>query len=210
MKKSLCPLFHQLCLKYSKQISIILKGKIVAWRKKIGEKINAGDVLADIETDKATIDFVFQDDGYLAKILVPEGSNVPVGQVQFPILQTQNQVVCIVVDNKDAVKQFENIAAEAFTQAKPAAQPQAQAQPKPEPKPQPQAQPKQEAPKPQPTEKPKPQAQAKQAQATEASSYVDIPVSNMRDVIAKRLLESKTTIPHYYLEMDIVMDNLIK
>lgn len=35
------------------------------------------------------------------------------------------------------------------------------------------------------------------------SSYIDIPVSNIRAVIAKRLLQSKTTIPHYYLTMEI-------
>lgn len=41
------------------------------------------------------------------------------------------------------------------------------------------------------------------------SDGVDIPVSNVRSVIAKRLLESKQTIPHYYLTIDIRMDNVI-
>lgn len=38
---------------------------------------------------------------------------------------------------------------------------------------------------------------------------VDIPISNVRGVIAKRLLESKQTIPHYYLQMDIRMDEAL-
>lgn len=42
------------------------------------------------------------------------------------------------------------------------------------------------------------------------AAYVDIPVSNIRGVIAKRLLESKTTIPHYYLTVDCNMDQINK
>ena len=44
----------------------------------------------------------------------------------------------------------------------------------------------------------------------EGSSYVDIPVTNMRKVIANRLFESKTTIPHYYLTKSVVMDDVLK
>lgn len=40
------------------------------------------------------------------------------------------------------------------------------------------------------------------------AAYVDIPVSNTRAIIAKRLLESKVTIPHYYLTVDINVDKL--
>lgn len=41
------------------------------------------------------------------------------------------------------------------------------------------------------------------------AKYVDVPVSSIRAVIAKRLLESKITIPHYYLRMDINMDEVM-
>ncbi len=44
----------------------------------------------------------------------------------------------------------------------------------------------------------------------DSSSFVDIPLTNMRKTIAKRLVESKTTIPHYYLTSEIVMDEVIK
>jgi pyruvate dehydrogenase E2 component (dihydrolipoamide acetyltransferase) len=58
------------------------EGGIASWKKKEGESFSAGDVLLEIETDKATIDVEAQDDGILAKIIVPDGSkNVQVGSV---------------------------------------------------------------------------------------------------------------------------------
>lgn len=50
-------------------------GNVGAWKKQVGDKLSPGDVLVEVETDKATMDFEFQDDGYLAKILIPEGTN---------------------------------------------------------------------------------------------------------------------------------------
>lgn len=43
-----------------------------------------------------------------------------------------------------------------------------------------------------------------------ANPYEDIPLTNVREIIAKRLLQSKTTVPHYYLETEINMDEAIK
>ncbi|KAG6334882.1 hypothetical protein ID866_4206 [Astraeus odoratus] len=58
------------------------EGGISSWKKKEGESFSAGDVLLEIETDKATIDVEAQDDGVLAKILTLDGSkNVPVGKI---------------------------------------------------------------------------------------------------------------------------------
>ncbi len=59
------------------------EGKIASWRKKEGDAIKAGDVLAEIETDKATMEVEAVDEGTLAKILVPAGTegvkvNVPI------------------------------------------------------------------------------------------------------------------------------------
>ncbi|CAI0442493.1 unnamed protein product [Linum tenue] len=57
------------------------QGNIAKWHKKEGDKIEVGDILCEIETDKATLEFESLEEGYLAKILVPEGSkDVPVGQ----------------------------------------------------------------------------------------------------------------------------------
>ena len=58
------------------------KGNLAKWLKKEGDKVKAGDVIAEIETDKATMEYESIDDGVLAKIVVPEGSqDVPVNQL---------------------------------------------------------------------------------------------------------------------------------
>jgi pyruvate dehydrogenase E2 component (dihydrolipoamide acetyltransferase) len=50
------------------------KGNLSKWLKKEGDKVKAGDVIAEIETDKATMEYESIDDGVLAKIVVPEGT----------------------------------------------------------------------------------------------------------------------------------------
>ena len=50
------------------------KGNLARWLKKEGDKIKSGDVIAEIETDKATMEYESIDDGTLAKIVVPEGT----------------------------------------------------------------------------------------------------------------------------------------
>src|SRR5271154_2687107 len=58
------------------------KGNLAKWLKKEGDKVKAGDVIAEIETDKATMEYEAIDDGVLAKIVVPEGTqDVPVNQL---------------------------------------------------------------------------------------------------------------------------------
>ena len=51
------------------------KGNLAKWLKKEGDPIKTGDVIAEIETDKATMEVEAIDDGTLGKILVPEGTN---------------------------------------------------------------------------------------------------------------------------------------
>mmetsp|Transcript_15905 Transcript_15905/g.31915 ORF Transcript_15905/g.31915 Transcript_15905/m.31915 type:complete len:360 (-) Transcript_15905:3634-4713(-) len=50
-------------------------GTVMSWCKAEGERVQAGEVLAQIETDKATVDFEAHDDGFVAKILVPAGDD---------------------------------------------------------------------------------------------------------------------------------------
>ena len=58
------------------------KGNLAKWLKKEGDKVKPGDVIAEIETDKATMEYEAVDEGTLAKILVPEGAaDVPVNQL---------------------------------------------------------------------------------------------------------------------------------
>ncbi len=51
------------------------KGNLSKWLKKEGDAVKTGDVIAEIETDKATMEYEAVDDGVMAKIVVPEGTN---------------------------------------------------------------------------------------------------------------------------------------
>src|ERR1041385_7650727 len=58
------------------------KGNLAKWLKKEGDAVKPGDVIAEIETDKATMEFEAIEEGTLAKIVVPEGTaDVPVNQL---------------------------------------------------------------------------------------------------------------------------------
>src|SRR5436190_23398907 len=58
------------------------KGNLAKWLKKEGDKVKSGDLLAEIETDKATMEVEAVDEGTIAKIVVAEGTaDVPVNQV---------------------------------------------------------------------------------------------------------------------------------
>jgi len=60
------------------------KGAIQKWLKAEGDQLSEGDVLAQIETDKATMDFETPEEGYLARILQPDGTkDVPIGAVSI-------------------------------------------------------------------------------------------------------------------------------
>jgi pyruvate dehydrogenase E2 component (dihydrolipoamide acetyltransferase) len=64
------------------------KGNLAKWVKKEGDKVKAGDVIAEIETDKATMEVEAVDDGTLGKIVVAEGTqDVPVNQVIAVLLE---------------------------------------------------------------------------------------------------------------------------
>ncbi len=56
------------------------EGTIARWLKKPGDTVKKGDILGEIETDKATMDLEAYDSGVLEQILVPEGETVPIGQ----------------------------------------------------------------------------------------------------------------------------------
>src|SRR5213078_2842424 len=62
------------------------KGNLAKWLKKEGETIKSGDVIAEIETDKATMEVEATDEGTLGKILIPEGTadvavNTPIATI---------------------------------------------------------------------------------------------------------------------------------
>lgn len=91
------------------------QGNLAVWSKKVGDKLEPGEVLAEIETDKAQMDFEFQEEGYLAKILVPEGAkDVPV-----------NKPIAVYVEEESDVPAFAD-----FTLAESDATPAAKEEPK--------------------------------------------------------------------------------
>ncbi len=103
------------------------KGNLAKWLKKEGDKVKSGDVIAEIETDKATMEVEAVDEGTLAKIVIPAGTaDVPV-----------NQVIAVLAGEGEDIK-----AASASAASAPPAKPQAQAAPPataaPAPKPAPQ------------------------------------------------------------------------
>ncbi|CAN6977129.1 unnamed protein product [Brassica rapa subsp. trilocularis] len=72
------------------------QGNIAKWWKKEGDKIEVGDVIGEIETDKATLEFDSLEEGYLAKILVPEGSkDVAVGKPIALIVEDAESIEAI-------------------------------------------------------------------------------------------------------------------
>ena len=67
------------------------KGGIQKWLKAEGDELSEGDVLAQIETDKATMDFETPEEGFLARILQPTGAkDIPIGAVGIAICLLSN------------------------------------------------------------------------------------------------------------------------
>ena len=56
-------------------------GKVIKWIKKEGDSVKGGDVIAEVETDKANMELEAYDEGTLAEVRVPEGESAPVGAV---------------------------------------------------------------------------------------------------------------------------------
>jgi pyruvate dehydrogenase E2 component (dihydrolipoamide acetyltransferase) len=219
-------------------------GTLAKWLVKEGDEVESGTILAEIETDKATMEFESIDDGIVGKIVIAEGAeNVAVGELIAVLLE----------DGEDA-SAMDSVAAAAPAPAAPAAAPTPEASPAPA------------AAAPAPTPAPAPAAApaapvasgervfasplarriAEQsgydisqilgtgprgrvikrdvesytpAAATSAAMgavsmdgdtpFEEIKLSNMRKTIAKRLTESKQTVPHFYVTVDIELDNLM-
>ena len=67
------------------------EGVLVRWLKKEGEWIEPGEVVAEVETDKATMELESFDEGYLRRIVVPEGTGVPVGGVLAVLSEEEDE-----------------------------------------------------------------------------------------------------------------------
>ena len=231
------------------------KGNLAKWLKKEGDKIKSGDILAEIETDKATMEVEAVDEGVLAKIVVAAGSqDVPVN-TEIAIIAAEGESVSNVVS--------------ASTNAPSAASPKATASEVPAAPAKSQAPAAVSAPAPSRGTKTFASPLAKRIakdlgvdiskiagsgphgrvierdvkaalaggtapraaspsvssvapalalgmadtvvkQFFEAGSYEEVPHDSMRKTIARRLLESKQTVPHFYVTADIELDALLK
>ena len=72
------------------------EGRLVKWLKNEGDAVNSGDVLAEVETDKAVMELVARGDGVLRKRLIAEGSAAPVGSLIGVIAQADEDIESLV------------------------------------------------------------------------------------------------------------------
>jgi pyruvate dehydrogenase E2 component (dihydrolipoamide acetyltransferase) len=216
------------------------EGNLAKWLKKEGDAVKAGDVIAEIETDKATMEVEAVDEGILGKILVPAGTQaVPVNDVIALLLEEGESAGDLKVAASAPKKEAPKAGAPAVAPQKSApgqfvspvrqmsvggriyASPLAKRIAK---------------------ERgvdlsqvkgsgpygrvvradvenarsgggaaPKPQGlDAKKLADLLGMKYTEIPNNNIKKIVASRLLESKVTVPHFYLTIDCVLDNLLE
>lgn len=236
-------------------------GNLTKWNVKVGDAVKSGTVLAEIETDKATMEVEAIDEGTVAKLVVPEGAaDVPVNAVIAILAEEGEDVAAAAAAEGAAPTEAKAEAPKTEEKAKPADAPKAEA-------------PKQDAPKAEAAKAgegerifaspmarrvakdkgldlksvkgsgpkgriilrdvegaeaaPKPAAPQASAPAAapapklagasdemtlklfDPNSYELIPHDGMRKTIARRLTESKQTVPHFYVTVDVELDALL-
>ncbi|WP_372366114.1 pyruvate dehydrogenase complex dihydrolipoamide acetyltransferase [Candidatus Uabimicrobium sp. HlEnr_7] len=204
-------------------------GVIVKWSKKVGDEIKSGDVLCEVETDKATMEYESMDEGTLLSIIVDEGAEVPVGQLIAIIGEKDEDVSAIIEEAKKApVKAEEKPAAKASEEKAPAKAVKQTSGSRPTSrsgkiKASPLARKMAEeagvplnsvdgtGPNGRIIKRDIEKAIADGPATQVASSMREqvIQVSKKRKIIAQRLAESKYGAPHYYLKLSINMENII-
>ncbi|KAK4479552.1 hypothetical protein RD792_015069 [Penstemon davidsonii] len=219
-------------------------GNIARWLKKEGDKVSPGEVLCEVETDKATVEMECMEEGYLAKIIRGEGSSgIKV-----------NEVIAITVEDEEDIAKFKDYTPSTGDAAPAPKPPSASTPPEKE---------VAEVPEPKASKPSEPSSaddrifasplakklaedhnvsisnikgtgpdgrivkadiedylasrgkevsQAPKVDTTTSAGldYTDIPHSQIRKVTASRLLQSKQTIPHYYLTVDTCVDKLME
>ncbi len=241
-------------------------GNLAKWHVKEGDKVSSGDVIAEIETDKATMEVEAVDEGTVAKIVVPEGAaDIPVNDVIAVLAEEGEDTTAaakgapVKAEAPKTEKTAETPARKADTPAKEEPKP-AEAKPAPTPAPAKgnghtgerifasplakrlasensidiaaltgsgphgrivqrdiEAALKGGAPKVAPAAAPQPGAAVPQPSMSDSQvrahyregSYQVVPHDSIRKIIARRLVEAKTTIPHFYLTMDCRIDKLL-
>ncbi len=83
--------------------STMTEGKIVEWLKNPGDKVERGESVLVVESDKADMDVESFQDGYLADVLMPAGSTAPVGETIGIIVEKEDEIAAIQAKNKKSV-----------------------------------------------------------------------------------------------------------
>jgi len=201
------------------------EGIISSWLKKVGDKVNSGDILAEVETDKATMELESYDDGILLHIGVKNGESVPVNDVIAIIGEKGENIKEILKEEETkeeetkeeetiTIPEINDISKDKRLKASPLAKKIAE-------------------------EKginltnikgsgdggriiKKDIEENTEIISTQNStniilpktigeeSFDEVPISQMRKTISKRLSESKFSSPHFYITMEINMDNCIE
>src|SRR5215213_322210 len=105
------------------------EGQISRWLKKEGDKVSMGEPLAEIDTDKATMEMQALGDGVLRKILIDEGQSAPLGQL-IAVIGEPNEDIASLVSEAPAKKEPEEQKKKEPTPPAPEPQPQPQPQAK--------------------------------------------------------------------------------
>ena len=201
------------------------EGNLTKWLKKEGDKVKPGDVLAEIETDKATMEVESIDEGIMGKIFIPSGSqNVPV-----------NNLIALLLEDGESLDSIADYKPKTIIKQPPVADPMVQT-----------ASPIISSPLQNNASRVKASPLAKRIAENDnidlsriigsgphgriikedvlnskskrksnsslerhPQEYVVLPNNNIRKVIAKRLLESKLNIPHFYLSIECNIDKLL-
>ncbi|VDM94401.1 unnamed protein product, partial [Onchocerca ochengi] len=206
-------------------------GKLVKWHKQVGDKIIEGDLLCEIETDKSVMAFESIEDGFLAKIIILEGTqNIKIGEP-----------LCVICENKDDISAFSNyVPNKATTKAHPTVTTTVTRPPVLDTAFHTSSETITSSVASSKTSIPPislhftsttftapfrvmkseanhaigtisiPNIRKLSTNPPNEPKYKDIPLTTMRETIAKRLSFSKQTIPHYYLTSEIKMDELLK
>lgn len=219
-------------IKMPKLSDTMTDGTVAAWHKKVGDKVKSGDLLAEIETDKATMEFESFQDGVLLYIGVEKGGSAPVDSVLAILgkegedfkallesaqqtkpatkeeLKTEEKKTETVVTKTETVPVVESVLTSSSSNGRVKASPLAKSLAK---------------------EKGINLTMVKGTgdggriikkdiegfkggsggAITAVESFTEVAVSNMRKTIARRLSESKNGAPHFYLTMAIDMDQCI-
>jgi pyruvate dehydrogenase E2 component (dihydrolipoamide acetyltransferase) len=197
------------------------EGQIARWLKKEGDKVSAGEPLAEIDTDKATMEMQALSNGVLRKILINEGESAPLGQLIAVIAEPDEDIASILSEKKEPAPA-------------PAPAPKPVDEPAPEPVEAAAAPPVVHTDKGRLIASPLAARMAKdsgldlrsingsgpngriikrdieaaltQPKPTATAGYRDEPATQIRQTIAKRLVTSIGPVPHFFLTIDIEMD----